>query len=67
MMEILIETDCFLASILIDLLLEIAVPIKQTNRDEIKIEIARRFTMIARQNPKTAGVIWNRFVKTKLR
>src|SRR5919204_2445113 len=36
--EILIQVDCFLAAILIDLLPEIAMPIEQTNRNEIQIQ-----------------------------
>src|ERR1041384_499632 len=66
MMEILVGPDRFLAPIFVDLLLKIAVPIEQTDRDEVKIEIAGRFAMIARENPKPAGIIRNRFVKAKL-
>ena len=39
-MEILVEADRFLAPIFVDLLFKIAVPIEQTDRDEVKIEIA---------------------------
>ena len=65
-MKILVEADRFLATIFIDLLFKITVPIEQTDRDEVKIEIAGRLAVIARENPKTAGIIRNRFVKAKL-
>ena len=47
MIEILIEIDRFLNAVLIDLLPEIAVPIKQANRDEVKVKIACRFAVVA--------------------
>ena len=56
-MEILIQTDRFLHAFLIDLLLEVAVPIEQPDGDKFQIQIARRFAMIARENAETAGVI----------
>ena len=65
-MEILIKVDRCLNAVLVDLLPEIAVPIKQTNRDEIQIKIAGRFAMVAGKNAEAAGVIRNRFVKTEL-
>ena len=64
--KILVQINRCLNAVLIDLLPEIAVAIEQTNRDEIQIEIARRFAMIAGQNAEAAGVIRNRFVKTEL-
>ena len=64
--EILIQAHGLLRAVAIDLLLEIAVAIKQTDRDEVEVEIARRFAMIAGKNAETAGVIRNRFVKTEL-
>ena len=64
-MEILIEVDRFLHAFLVDLLLEITMPVKQTDGDEVEIEIARRFAMVARQNAQTAGIIRDRFVETK--
>src|SRR5437879_11367115 len=66
MVEVLIEIDCFLQALLVDLLLEITMSIKQADRDEVEIEIAGRFAMVARQNAQTAGIIWDRFVKAKL-
>jgi hypothetical protein len=63
--EILIEIDRFLHAFLVDLLLEITVPVEQADRDEVEIEIARRFAMVARQNAQTAGIIRDRFVKTE--
>src|SRR5262249_28791281 len=32
---------------------------------EIQIKIARGFAVVARKNAETAGIIWNRFVKTE--
>ncbi len=66
MVEVLIEIDRFLQALLVDLLPEITMSIKQADRDEVEIEIAGRFAMVARQNAETAGIIWDRFVKTKL-
>ena len=66
MMKVLIQTDRLLNAILVDLLFEIAVPIQQTDRDEIQIEIAGRFAMVAGENAETAGIIRDRFVKTEL-
>ena len=67
MVKILVEADRFLPAVLVNLLLKVAVPIKQPDRDEIQVEIARRFTVIARKDAKTARVIGNRFVKAKFR
>jgi hypothetical protein len=55
--KILVQVNCCLNAVLIDLLPEIAVAIEQTNRHKIQIEIARRFAMIAGQNAEAAGVI----------
>ena len=66
MMKILIETDRLLRAVLVDLLPEIAVAIKQADCDEVQVEIARRLAMVAGQNAKAAGIIWNRFVKSEL-
>src|SRR5205823_7308055 len=65
MIKILIEINGFLTAFLIDLLPEIAVPIQQTNRNEIQIEIASRFAMVASEDAQAAGVIRDRLVKTK--
>src|SRR5438270_12932552 len=65
-MKILVKADRLLRPIPVDLLAEITMPVKEADRDEIQIEIAGRFTMVARQNAETAGIIWNRFVKSKL-
>ena len=64
-MKILIQTDGLLNAVLVDLLFEITVAIKESDGDEVQIEIARGFAMIARQNAQTAGIIRDRFVKTK--
>ena len=66
MMEVLIQADGVLHAILVDLLAEIAVTIKQADRDKVQIEIAGRFAMIAGKNSEAAGVVRNRFVKTEL-
>jgi hypothetical protein len=50
----------------IDLLFEISVTIEQADGDEVEIEIAGRFAVIARENAKAAGIIRNRFVKAEL-
>ena len=65
MIKILVEIDRFLNAVLIDVLPEITVPIKQTNRHEIQIKIARRFAMVAGENAEAAGIIRDRFVKTE--
>ena len=65
-MEILVEIDGLLHAFLIDLLFEIAVPIEQADGDEIQVEIAGGFAVIARENAEAAGVIRNRFVKAEL-
>src|ERR1700730_4706048 len=41
------------------------MPVKQTDGDEVEIEITRRFAMVARQNAQTSGIIRDRFVKTE--
>ncbi len=64
--KILIQADGVLDAVLVDLLFEIAVPIEQSDRDEIQIEIAGRLAMIAGQNAEAAGIIRNRFVETEL-
>ncbi len=66
-MKILIQTDRLLNAFLVDLLFEIAVPIEQADGDEIQVEIAGGFAMIAGENAETAGIIRDRFVKAKLR
>src|SRR4029077_1533646 len=65
MIKILIEVNCFLNAFFVDVLPEIAVPIEQTDRYEIQIEITGRFAMVAGENPQATGVIRDRFVKTK--
>ena len=65
-MEILVQADRLLSAIAIDLLLEIAVPVEQPDRDEVQIQIAGRFAMIAGKNAEAAGVVRNRFVKAEL-
>jgi hypothetical protein len=57
--KILVQVNCCLNAVLIDLLPEIAVAIEQTNRNKIQIKIARRFAMVAGQNAEAAGVIRN--------
>src|SRR5262249_22305950 len=67
MIEILIQINCRLNSVLVDLLAEVAMPIEQTNRNEIQIQIARRFAMIASKDAEAPRIIRDRFVKTELR
>src|SRR6266480_2156576 len=67
MIKILIEINGFLTAFLIDLLPEIAVPIQQTNCNEIQIEITGRFAMVASEDAQAAGVIRDRLVKTEFR
>src|SRR5262249_32358346 len=67
MIKVLVEVNRRLDAVLINLLAKIAVPIQQTDRDEIQIEIAGRLTMIARENAQATGVIRNRFVETEFR
>src|SRR6476620_3067976 len=57
--KILVQVNRCLNAVLIDLLPEIAVAIKQTYRNKIQIKIARRFAMVAGQNAEAAGVIRN--------
>ena len=57
--KILVQVNCCLNAVLIDLLPEVAVAIEQTNRNKIQIKIARRFAMVAGQNAEAAGVIRN--------
>ena len=66
MMKILVQTDGVLHTFLVDLLSEITVAVKQSDSDEVQIEIAGRFAMVTGKNAEAAGVIWNRFVKTEL-
>ncbi len=66
-MEILIQADGLLGAIAIDLLLEITVPIKQPDGDEVQIQIAGRFAMIAGKNAEAAGVVRDGFVEAELR
>ena len=63
--EILVEVNRCLHAVLVDLLSEIAVPVEQTNRNEIQIKIACRFAMVAGQDPESTGVIRDRLVKTE--
>ena len=65
MIKVLIEINRFLNAFLIDLLSEIAVPIEQTDRNEIQIEIAGRFAMVAGKDAQATGVIRDRFVETE--
>ena len=65
-MKILVQADGVLDAVLVDLLFEIAVPVKQSDRDEIQIEIAGGFAMVAGQNAKPAGIIRDRFMKAEL-
>src|SRR5438874_11583150 len=63
--KILIEINRLLNAVLVDLLPEIAVSVKQTDRDEFQIKITGRFAMVAGENAQPAGVIRDRFVKTE--
>src|SRR5262249_30905903 len=63
--KILVEINRGLNAVLIDLLPEIAVPIEQTNRNEMQIKVARGFAVVAGENAEAAGVVRDRFVKTE--
>ena len=65
-MKILVQADRMLDAFLVDLLLEIAVPIEQADRDKIQVEIAGGLAMVARENAEAAGVIRDRFVEAEL-
>ncbi len=65
-MKILVQTDGVLHAVLVDLLPEIAVPVKQAYRDKIEVEIAGRFAVVAGEDAEAARVVRDRFVKTKL-
>src|SRR4051812_36219177 len=65
-MEILVQTAGVLDALLVDLLLEIAMPVEQSDRDKIQVEVAGRLAMVAGENAEAAGIIWDRFVKAKL-
>ena len=39
-MEVLVQADRLLDAVLVDLLFEIAVPIEQSDRDKVQVEIA---------------------------
>ena len=65
MIKILVQINRGLNAVLVDLLPEITVAIKQTNRHEIQIKIARRFAVVAGQDAEAARVVRDRFVKTE--
>src|SRR5689334_20118755 len=66
MVKILIEIDCSLNAVFVDLLPEIAVPIQETNCYKIQVEITRRFAVVPRQDAETSRVIRDRFVEPEL-
>ena len=55
--KILVQINCRLNAVLIDLLPEISVSVEQTHRDKIQIKIAGRFAVVAGQDAKAARVI----------
>jgi hypothetical protein len=57
--EVLIEVNRLLNAIFVDLLPEIAVSIKETDRNEIQIKIAGRFAVVAGEDAQATGVIWD--------
>src|SRR6185295_16393577 len=65
MIEILIQVDRRLNAVLVDLLPEIPMPIEQSNRNEIQVQIACGLAMIAGEYSETTGIIRDRFVKAK--
>ena len=67
MIEILVKADRFLPAILVDLLLEVTVPVEKRDRAEVQIEVTCRFAVIAGKNTETAGIIRHRFVKPEFR
>ena len=64
--EVLVQADGVLNAFLVDLLFEVAVPVEQSDRDEIQIEIAGGLAMVPGQNAEAARVIRNRFVEAEL-
>ena len=59
MIKVLVEINRRLNAVLVDLLAKIAVPVEQTDRNEIQIKIAGRFAMVSRKNAEAAGIVWN--------
>ena len=57
MIKVLIEVNRLLDTIFIDLLPEIAVSIKETDRNEIQIKIAGRLAVVAGKNAQSTRVI----------
>src|SRR5258708_4583229 len=66
-MKILVQIDRVLQAALVDLLPEVAVPVEQTDRDKVEIEITGGFAMIARENAEAARIVGDRFMETKFR
>jgi hypothetical protein len=52
--EILVELNALLLALFIDLLAEVAVLVEEREGDEIQVEVARRFAVIARENAQAA-------------
>src|SRR4029453_16840829 len=52
--KVLIQINRCLNRILVDVLPEIAMTIKQTDRNEVQIQIARGFAMVAGKDPEAA-------------
>ncbi len=67
MMKVLVQVDGLLLAVLVDLLAEISVAIKQPDGDKIQIEIAGRFAVVAGQDSQTTGIVGHRFVEAELR
>src|SRR5580692_551752 len=67
MVKILVEAHSFLPTILVDLLLEVTVPVKERYRAEVQIEVTGRFAMIAGKDAETARIVRHGFMKSELR
>ena len=67
MIKILVQAHRFLPTIFVDLLLEVAMSVKQRHRAEVQIEVAGRLAMIAGKNTETAGIVRHGFVKPEFR
>ena len=65
--EILVQREAVLPALLVDLLLEVPVPVQQRDRHEGQVQIARRLAMVAREDAEAARVIRERLVKAELR
>src|SRR5277367_1642423 len=67
MVKILVEAHSFLPTILVNLLLEVTVPVKERHRTEVQIEVTGRFAVVAGKDAKTPRIVRHGFMKPELR